>query len=83
MTISESTDEINKTFETIKNKLNKLQESMLNVLKNKFLSAENNFKLIKLSLASIYEEMEHDQILNLHFNKLPMFLEFFQEKSKF
>ena len=81
LVITKSIDEINGTFEAIKNKLNKLQGSMLFSLNNQLLTAKNNFKLIELSLATMKEEMEHEKILNLHPNKLPMLLEFFKENQ--
>ena len=76
-----SIEEVNQTFERIKNKLNALQESMLNGLENQLLTARNNFKLIEYSLALMKQEMDEENILNLHPNKLPILFEFFKENQ--
>ena len=83
LAILNSINDINKTFEEIFKKLNKLKESMINGLNNQFVTVQNNFKLIELCIAYVEHEMDEEKIMNFHPSKLPMLLEFFKENQSF
>ena len=79
--VSQSIEEINATVDSIIKKLQKLQNSIIKSLHEQVRTTKNNFIFIQLSLALMEKELESEKIMNLHPNKIPLFLDFFSREN--